>query len=107
MDTLGKIQKSQGDPNNYSCFKLANGLVVLLIDDKTQDFTGDEMAYAALSVNVGSFNDPMHRQGLAHLLEHMIFRGSRKYTDVKAYSEHLSEHGGYYNANTQFEKTTY
>ena len=107
MDTLDTIHRSQGDPNTYSCFKLANGLVVLLIDDKTQEFTGDQMAYAALSVNVGSFNDPIQRQGLAHLLEHMIFRGSKTYPDVKAYQDHLSQHGGDYNAETKYEKTTY
>ena len=65
------------------------------------------MAYASLTVNVGSFNDPLHRQGLAHLVEHMVFRGSKKYPISKTYDEHLTKHGGMCNAYTEPEKTTF
>ena len=40
---------------------------------------GESIAYCALAVNAGAFNDPPHRNGLAHFLEHMIFTGSEKY----------------------------
>ena len=65
------------------------------------------MAYASIAVNAGSFNDPKDRQGLAHFLEHMIFMGSEKYPDEDAYSEHISQNGGYCNAYTEFEWTNY
>ena len=65
------------------------------------------MAYASLTVNAGSWNDPNERQGLAHFLEHMIFMGSQKYEDEGSYSDHITSHGGYCNAFTEFEWTTY
>ena len=63
------------------------------------------MAYVSLSVNVGSYNDPHDRQGLAHFLEHMIFMGSEKYDDESLYSNYISANGGYCNAYTEFEWT--
>lgn len=35
-----------------------------------------------MGVEVGTFSDPPEIQGLAHLLEHMIFMGSEKYPKV-------------------------
>ena len=65
------------------------------------------MAYCSLSVNVGSLNNPPHRHGLAHFLEHMIFLGSEKYPNESSYSDHISMHGGEYNAYTEFEWTNF
>ena len=65
------------------------------------------MAYCSLAINVGSFNDPSHRQGLAHFMEHMIFMGSDKYPEESSYSDHMGEHGGYCNAYTEFEWTNF
>jgi nardilysin len=65
------------------------------------------MAYVSIAVNVGSFNDPPQRQGLAHFLEHMIFMGSEKYPDENAFSDFVTAHGGYSNAFTEFEYTNY
>ena len=31
---------------------------------------------AALDIKIGSFHDPVHLQGLAHLCEHVLFTGS-------------------------------
>ena len=68
---------------------------------------GESIAYVALAVNAGSFNDPVHRNGLAHFLEHMIFMGSEKYPEEDAYNMHISENGGFCNAFTDFEKTVF
>jgi insulysin len=65
------------------------------------------MAYASVVMNAGSFNDPMHRNGLAHFLEHMIFMGSEKYPDEAAFSDFCTANGGYCNAYTMFEWTNY
>ena len=65
------------------------------------------MAYCAFAYNAGSFNDPPHRQGLAHFLEHMIFMGSEKYPEESAYSDLISANGGYSNAFTEYEYTNY
>lgn len=58
-------------------------------------------------MNVGSFNDPRHRQGMAHFLEHMIFMGSRKYPNENEFNQLISENGGYSNAYTENEFTNY
>jgi secreted Zn-dependent insulinase-like peptidase len=81
----------------------------LLIQDNNQKQIekGGNMASVSLSVNSGCLNDPMHRQGLAHFLEHMIFMGSTKYPDENAFANHISAHGGYSNAYTELEYTNY
>ena len=61
------------------------------------------MAYCSIAVNVGGFNDPPHRPGMAHFLEHMIFMGSEKYPDEKQFTTEISSHGGYSNAYTELE----
>ena len=65
------------------------------------------MAYCSLAMNVGCFNDPPERQGLAHFLEHMIFMGSTKYPEEDAYGSHMAKSGGYCNAYTEFEWTNF
>ena len=65
------------------------------------------MAYCAVCVGAGSFNDPTYRQGLAHFMEHMLFMGSKKYPEENAYNDHLGSFGGYGNAYTEFEWTNY
>ena len=105
-----KLEQSDGDANQYFAFELNNGVKVLLIDDKNQTSgsdSGDYMAQASIVMNAGSFNDPPHRQGLAHFLEHMIFLGSTKYPDPKAYSDHMASNGGSCNAYTEFELSNY
>ena len=65
------------------------------------------MAYYSLTINTGALNDPLHRQGLAHLLEHMIPLSSEKYPVEDAYSDHLTSHNGYSKASTSFELTSF
>ena len=81
-------------------FTLPNKVQVLLIQDNNQKeiASGESMAYCSLAINVGSFNDPPHRQGMAHFMEHMIFMGSEKYPDEDSYANHISENGGDSNA---------
>ena len=78
-------------------------------DTKASDEEGPKTksAAAALTVGVGSFADPPHVQGLAHFLEHMLFMGSERYTDENETEEFLSAHGGYSNAYTEVEHTTF
>uniref|UniRef100_A0A182NP71 Nardilysin n=1 Tax=Anopheles dirus TaxID=7168 RepID=A0A182NP71_9DIPT len=75
-----------------------------LIDDEPE---GEKLAAAALCVGVGSFSDPRHVQGLAHFLEHMIFMGSKKYPQENEYDSYISKCGGFDNAVTDLEETTF
>ena len=61
-----EVKKSPGDKNSYKLLALANGFEALLIN--SHDTSRDPIAYCSLVVNLGSFNDPPKRPGLAHLL---------------------------------------
>ena len=96
------IKRSQSDDRSYRYLELDNNLKVLLISDPEADKSA-----ASLNVNVGSFQNPEDREGLAHFLEHMLFLGTDKYPDAGAYQKFISEHGGQHNAYTSMEDTNY
>lgn len=81
MRTLGNIIKSRSDNRIYKAIELPNKLECLIISD-----CDAEKASTALSVGVGSFQDPISAQGLAHYLEHMLFMGTTKYPNENEYS---------------------
>lgn len=96
------VKRSSSDERAYRYLKLSNGIKVLLISDPDTD-----KAAASLNVNVGSFQNPLERDGLAHFLEHMLFLGTDKYPQAGAYQLFISEHGGRHNAYTSMEDTNY
>ena len=53
-------------------FKLKNGLSVIIWEDNTQPDV-----YGAVAVRAGSINDPEQYTGLAHYLEHLMFKGTQ------------------------------
>lgn len=54
-------------------FKLKNGLSVYIWEDNTKSDV-----YGAVGVRTGSVNDPEQYTGLAHYLEHVMFKGTDK-----------------------------
>ena len=60
-----------------------------------------------MSVNVGSFEDPIKRQGLAHFCEHMLFMGTSKYPNEAEYNDYISKNSGQTNAFTDSLITCY
>ena len=93
---------SPNDTNQYRYLTLANGIRVLLIHDQ-----GAQKSAAALAVNVGHFDDPSDREGLAHYLEHMLFLGTEKYPKVGEFQSYINQHGGSNNAWTGTEHTCF
>ncbi len=93
---------SPNDTNQYRYITLSNGLRVLLVEDSSA-----QKAAAALAVNVGHFDDPVDREGLAHYLEHMLFLGTKKYPKVGEFQNFTSQHGGHNNAWTGTEHTCF
>lgn len=93
---------SPNDQKHYRFIELDNKLPVLLIQDDTAPRSS-----AALSVNVGHFDDPEHRPGLAHFLEHMLFLGTEKYPKVGDFHSFINQQGGSNNAWTGTENTTF
>lgn len=96
------MKQSPNDLKKYHSLTLDNGLRVLLVHNEETD-----KCAAALAVNVGHFNDPHDRQGLAHFLEHMLFLGTNKYPDGSEYQKFISQHGGSNNAWTATEHTCF
>ena len=57
-------------------------------------------------VGVGTQDFPCERQETPHFLEHLLFTGTSEHTEAEL--EHLvADHGGYWNAATGVEDTTY
>ena len=96
------MKHSLNDKKIYQALTLTNGLRVLLIENNETNTSA-----AALAVNVGHFNDPADRQGLAHFLEHMLFLGTQKYPDGSEFQKFINQHGGGNNAWTATEHTCF
>ncbi len=80
-------------------YRLANGLQVLLIPDPTVDTVTVNITYL-----VGSRHEGNGEAGMAHLLEHLLFRGTPKNTDIKG---EFQRRGARYNGTTSFDRTNY
>ncbi|MBF8999543.1 insulinase family protein [Vibrio nitrifigilis] len=93
---------SPNDNNTYRYLTLENGLRALLIHSDDA-----QRSSAALAVNVGHFDDPTDREGLAHYLEHMLFLGTEKYPRVGDFQNFINQHGGTNNAWTGTEHTCF
>lgn len=61
----------------------------------------------SLCVHIGSFSDPIQAQGLAHLLEHMMSMGSKRYPADNHFDRFLYRKAGYSNAETSCEYTNF
>ncbi len=82
-------------------YQLKNGLTVLLNPDHRIPHI-----YHLLVVKVGSVNEQEGKTGLAHLFEHIMFRGTRKFSDDE-YERKLSVVGARNNAFTSRDMTAY
>jgi zinc protease len=80
-------------------YVLGNGLHVLLFPDPSKDTVTINVTYL-----VGSRMEGYGETGMAHLLEHMLFKGSPKHPKVW---EELQQHGAANNASTWFDRTNY
>ncbi|MEP6994272.1 MAG: pitrilysin family protein, partial [Acidobacteriota bacterium] len=80
-------------------YRLSNGLSVLLFPDPTK---------ATITVNVtykvGSRQENYGETGMAHLLEHMLFKGTPNHKNIP---QELSSHGARPNGSTWFDRTNY
>ena len=61
----------KGDPLNTRIYKLDNGLTVYMSPNRNEP-----RIYTSIAVRAGSKNDPAETTGLAHYLEHMLFKGT-------------------------------
>ncbi|QIG90310.1 insulinase family protein [Chryseobacterium sp. POL2] len=80
-------------------YNLKNGLKILLIPDASQSNMVVNIIY-----NVGSRHEGYGEKGMAHLLEHMLFKSTKKLGDIK---KQLSDKGGAANGTTWYDRTNY
>ena len=80
-------------------YRLANGLSVLLFPDPTKPTVTVNITY-----RVGSRHENYGETGMAHLLEHLLFKGSKNHRDI---NQELTSHGARSNASTWFDRTNY
>lgn len=80
-------------------YRLANGLAVLLIPDPTVETVTVNMTYL-----VGSRHEGNGETGMAHLLEHLLFRGTPRHPDIKG---EFQKRGARYNGTTSNDRTNY
>jgi predicted Zn-dependent peptidase len=79
-----------GDPLKTRKYVLKNGFTVLLTTNKNSPRIN-----TAIAVKAGSKHDPKNNTGLAHYLEHMLFKGTDKYgctnyTEEQKYLDEIS-----------------
>ena len=81
--------------------RLANGLTVAV-----DPLAGAESVAMGLYAMVGSRSEPEACSGLAHLVEHMVFKGAGK-RGTRELAEAIEDVGGYMNAWTSRDQTTF
>ncbi|MBA4108947.1 MAG: insulinase family protein [Leptothrix sp. (in: Bacteria)] len=80
-------------------YRLPNGLQVLLIPDDSKPTTTVNVTY-----RVGSRHESYGETGMAHLLEHMLFKGSPRHPQVWG---DFNKRGFSANGSTSYDRTNY
>jgi zinc protease len=80
-------------------YRLANGLRVLAMPDPSR-----AKVTVNLTVLVGSRHEGYGETGMAHLLEHMVFKGTPTHRHIP---QALQERGAQFNGTTSYDRTNY
>ncbi len=80
-------------------YALDNGLQLLLFPDPSKNTITVNVTY-----HVGSKHENYGETGMAHLLEHLLFKGSKKHPDI---TKELTDVGAKTNGSTWYERTNY
>ncbi len=80
-------------------YRLDNGLKVLLFPDASKQTITVNVTYL-----VGSRHESYGETGMAHLLEHLLFKGTPKHPNIPA---ELTAHGARPNGTTWYDRTNY
>ncbi|WP_085829480.1 M16 family metallopeptidase [Clostridium massiliodielmoense] len=91
------MDKSIFDLNKYT---LENGIRLITIKKDTQ------LASINLGVKIGSIYENIENRGIAHFVEHMLFKGTNNRNNEKL-NEELEARAGEYNAYTDYTSTVY
>lgn len=80
-------------------YRLGNGMQVLLFPDPSKPTVTVNVTYY-----VGSRHEGYGETGMAHLLEHMVFKGTPDHPQIW---KSLQDHGAQFNGSTSFDRTNY
>lgn len=80
-------------------YQLDNGLKVLLFPDNSSQTITVNITYL-----VGSRHEGYGEKGMAHLLEHLVFKGTPNHPDIP---KELTAHGARPNGTTWYDRTNY
>jgi zinc protease len=80
-------------------YRLDNGLQVLLFPDQSQETQTVNITY-----HVGSKHENYGETGMAHLLEHLVFKGTPKHPNI---TKELTDRGAEPNGTTWTDRTNY
>ena len=80
-------------------YRLENGLRVLFFPDQTKQTITVNMTYL-----VGSRHENYGETGMAHLLEHLVFKGTPRHPNIP---QELTQHGARPNGTTNSDRTNY
>lgn len=80
-------------------YQMENGMKILLFPDPSKPTATVNITYL-----VGSRHEGYGETGMAHLLEHMVFKGTPNHPNIP---QELTEHGARPNGSTWYDRTNY
>jgi len=86
----------------YQSKKLKNGLTIL-----TAPLKESPTVTSSIFFKVGSRNEEKKNWGISHFLEHIVFKGNKKFDNYNKVSSFIEGLGGTYNAFTSKEHTAF
>ncbi|MEO1249177.1 MAG: insulinase family protein, partial [Pseudomonadota bacterium] len=86
---------------NPESFTLDNGMQVVVVTNRRAPVVSHMVWY-----KVGAADEPAGQSGIAHFLEHLMFRGTETHPDG-VFSETVRRNGGQDNAFTSWDYTAY
>ncbi|MEQ9306270.1 MAG: pitrilysin family protein, partial [Marinoscillum sp.] len=97
-----KVEQKEGEiVIPYEKYELANGLTLIIHEDKS-----DPLVHVDVTYHVGSAREELKKSGFAHFFEHMMFQGSDNVADEEHFKI-VSESGGTLNGTTNRDRTNY
>ncbi len=98
---FGAPASAEDAPFKPQEFSLENGLQVVVIPDRRAPVVTQMVWY-----RIGSADEPRGKTGIAHFLEHLMFRGTPAMPDGE-FSRTVAKNGGQDNAFTSYDYTAY
>ena len=95
------VQSASAETGKVTTFELENGLQAVVIEDHRAPVVTNMMWY-----RVGSADEPAGYTGVAHFLEHLMFKGTKTLKPGE-FSKTVKENGGVDNAFTSYDYTGY